>query len=264
MNINCALENKHFSDINPLSCGAQECESGQMFGPYVRQYYLIHYIFSGKGTFVSKGETYHLSAGQFFLIYPDEVTTYMADETEPWTYLWIGFTGSLAKRFDKLDKPVGELPNVVFYDVLRMIQDNFPSWSNMREEYLTTIIYRIMSILFSETNTFSDNYAKRVKTFIQSSYMDDISVQTIADTMSLDRRYLSRLFKQRYRVSIQEYLISVRIENAAKFLLDGYTVNESCDMCGYKDRSNFSRMFYRRYNVWPSKYSVKNSEKLRN
>lgn len=28
-----------------------------------------------------------------FLIYPDEPVTYGADETDPWTYAWIGFKG---------------------------------------------------------------------------------------------------------------------------------------------------------------------------
>ena len=56
-------------------------------------------------------------------------------------------------------------------------------------------------------------------------------------------------------MGIQEYLVSVRMENAAKFLLDGYSVSETCDLCGYKDRSNFSKMFYARYGVWPSAYA---------
>ncbi|MBQ2676683.1 MAG: AraC family transcriptional regulator [Clostridia bacterium] len=247
------LEDKHFNDINPVDCGVEQCISGHSFGPYVRRYYLLHYVLSGKGTFYTKSKTYHLSAGQFFLIYPDEVTTYTADEKDPWTYIWVGFTGSLSKRFDSLTTPVGELPSATFRELLGMLKENFPGWSNMREEYVTTVVHRIMALLFAKSYSVH-NYANRVETYIRSSYMRDITVQEIAEEMSVDRRYLSRLFKKRYGVGIQEYIISVRMENAAKFLSDGYSVNESCDMCGYKDRSNFSKMFYRRYRLWPSQY----------
>jgi len=247
------LENKQFKDINPILCGVEECASLHSFGPHIRRYYLIHYILSGKGTYSVGGRTYNLSQGQFFLIYPDEITTYTADESEPWTYVWVGFTGALAKRLDRLDEPVGELPRSLFLNLLTMLQKDFPEWNNMREEYLVTVIYRIFASLFAQT--VSENHrAQRIKTLIDSSYMRDISVQSIADGMWVDRRYLSRLFKRNYNMSIKEYIISVRIDNAARFLSEGYSVGESCEMCGYKDRSNFSKMFYRKYGVWPSEY----------
>lgn len=250
------LENKRFKDINPIICGVEECAAAHSFGPHIRRCYLIHYVLSGKGTYSVGGRVYNLSEGQFFLIYPDEITTYTADESEPWTYVWVGFTGNLANRFDRLEEPVGELPKSLFLNLLTMLQKDFPEWNNMHEEYLVTVIHRIMASLFAQTVS-ENHYAQRVKTLIDSSYMRDISVQSIADGMWVDRRYLSRLFKKNYNMSIKEYIISVRIDNAARFLSEGYSVGESCEMCGYKDRSNFSKMFCRKYGVWPSEYANK-------
>lgn len=257
----CALEDKQLKDINPVECGVEECVSGHSFGPYIRHFYLLHYVLSGKGKYYRDGKEYHLSAGQFFMIYPDEITTYTADEKEPWTYVWIGFTGELANRFNSLPCVVGDLPSATFLELVGMIREKFPGWSNMREEYITTIVYRIMAQLFTKSYS-RPGYADCVETFIRSSYMREITVQEIADEISVDRRYLSRLFKKQYGVSIKEYIISVRMENAMKFLKDGYSVNESCEMCGYKDRSNFSKMFYYRYRVWPSQYVKNQNDQL--
>ena len=44
-------------------------------------------------------ETYNLCAGQGFLIEPEVVTYYEADRDEPWTYLWIGFSGEKAEEY---------------------------------------------------------------------------------------------------------------------------------------------------------------------
>ena len=137
-----------------------------------------------------------------------------------------------------------------------MILDDFPGWGGMREEYITTVLHRIMADIFAD-RFIGHHYASRVQTYIQHFYMLDITVQSIADKFSLNRHYLSRLFKQKYGTTIQQYLLSVRLENAARLLREGYSVTEATALCGYSDRSNFSRMFYRHYGVWPSQYTAK-------
>nr|MCR4588983.1 AraC family ligand binding domain-containing protein [Lachnospiraceae bacterium] len=75
------------------SCGVSRTEPLHSFGPAVKPHNMIHYIMSGKGTFTMNGVTYPLSAGNGFLIVPDELVFYQADEKDPWTYVWVGFTG---------------------------------------------------------------------------------------------------------------------------------------------------------------------------
>ena len=70
--------------LRVTQCGTEKCASGHQFGPFVRDCYLIHYIFSGCGTYFYHGKAYPLHAGQGFLIFPDEVTTYRASEETPW------------------------------------------------------------------------------------------------------------------------------------------------------------------------------------
>ena len=96
------LENKHFSDFSPRDFGYQKCEPSHTFGPAIRDYYLVHYIEKGTGTFKNAHSEYKLKSGDAFLIRPDEVTVYTADEKNPWSYIWVGFTGDMASLFDAL------------------------------------------------------------------------------------------------------------------------------------------------------------------
>lgn len=93
------LKNKKFSDLYMCFCGYAKCSPLHNFGPAVRPNYIFHYILQGKGRFTVGEETYNLCAGQGFLIEPEVVTYYEADRDEPWTYLWIGFSGEKAEEY---------------------------------------------------------------------------------------------------------------------------------------------------------------------
>lgn len=82
--------------LNVCQSGYEKCDGGYTYGPAVREFYLIHYVISGKGTLKTEDSFYQLSARQAFIIYPEEVTTYSADECEPWYYCFFAFSGSLA------------------------------------------------------------------------------------------------------------------------------------------------------------------------
>ena len=78
-----ALFNRHLSDLNPIILGQEDCAPSHKFGPAVRKYVLIHFVLKGKGTFCRGEAEYSVTAGQAFIIFPSEITTYFADEKEP-------------------------------------------------------------------------------------------------------------------------------------------------------------------------------------
>ncbi len=69
-----------------------------------------------------------------------------------------------------------------------------------------------------------------------------------------DRSYLSRLFKKRYGVSVQDFLVDVRLSKAAEFLRKGNNVSISAKLVGYEDVFNFSKMFKKKYGMSPKEY----------
>lgn len=74
-------------DLTVINCGEERCTPGHSYGPAVRKGYLFHYIISGSGVFFAGGRRHALHAGQGFLIYPGQVTTYTADAEHPWHYV---------------------------------------------------------------------------------------------------------------------------------------------------------------------------------
>ena len=244
------LLNRQFQDLNPLFFGFEYCQNGYKYGPAIRKYTLIHYVVSGKGVFFKHGKKYTVQAGEAFLILPEEVTTYIADDKDPWYYQWIAFNGSLSKKFGELP-PVFSFPSWVMPEILA--QEEQP----LREYHVASVLFRMYALLFEGKNA-RNHYVRRVQDHIRALYMQPLRIEAIAEKLNLDRRYLSRLFKQRTGQTVQEYLISVRMEEAKQCLRNGFSVEESAHLCGYEDASNFSKMFKRRFGISPLQWKGSN------
>lgn len=85
---------KQLASLSVYNVGYQKCTPGYQWGPGIRDHYLIHHVFSGKGFYKAHGKTYALKAGDTFLVYPNTEVTYYAHSEEPWEYTWVGFVGN--------------------------------------------------------------------------------------------------------------------------------------------------------------------------
>ena len=254
------LNNRGFTDLNPILCGAQECEPEHSFGPYMRRYYLLHYVRYGCGIYECPRGSFKVRAGEFFLIYPGEITRYVADAEQPWDYIWIGFDGALAERLNDLPTPVGKLPPEIFHELYAAVEDGFAHWGAAREEFISSALHRVYAELIATRQKETD-YVNRVENYIRAMYMEDITVEQIADSLSLNRRYLSRIFKQRHGVPMKEFLTRIRMEQARRLLSEGHSVAESGALCGYPDPANFSKMFKSHFGTAPLSYRRKDVNK---
>ena len=242
------LTNRHFSDLNPLFVGREECECGHAFGPAIRKYTLIHYVEQGRGILCKGGKQYDVSAGEMFIILPDEVTYYKADDGDPWVYRWIGFDGAASEIFGQV-APVVAVEDEIFPNVT--VRDGDEA---MLEYRLASSLFMLAAKVASVDSGRTSGYVRRVKDYIKSSYMRTIRVEEIAESLNLDRRYLSRIFKRETGRTMQEYIISVRMKEARRLLGEGYGVCETASFCGYTDYCNFSKLFKRECGVSPAEW----------
>lgn len=242
-----ALIDRKLGDLNPLVLGEEQCPPGSGFGPAARNYTLIHFVFQGEGTFLRGGVAHPVRRGQAFLIRPHEVTTYYTGTENPWHYRWIGFDGALSARFAQLP-PV--FPYVTDW-AEKMLNAAAECDAGVLEYAVAARLHMMYAEIFADKKKRVD-YVASVKSYIDTLYMQPLRVEEIAGRLSLDRRYLSRIFRERVGMSIQEYIVAVRIEEAKRLLAQGYGVAETAHLCGYEDSPNFSKMFKREVGVSPA------------
>ena len=78
------MKNTLFLDLSLWFWGMSECEPGHSVGPEVRPNYVIHCVLGGKGYFEVGEKHFDIKKGQGFLIEPETLIHYKADENEPW------------------------------------------------------------------------------------------------------------------------------------------------------------------------------------
>lgn len=236
--------NRHLKDLNPILYGWENCLPSHSFGPYIRPYTLIHYVVQGCGKVYKENGTYEVHAGQAFLILPGELVTYTADSETPWHYRWVGFDGELSNRFAELPTIISDFPGELMQEICDLQQNNHSEYRAV------SLLFRMFAELFDRKKP-SHHYVRRVQDHIRALYMKPLYVEEIAEQMNLDRRYLSRLFKEKTGQSIQDFLITVRMEEAQKLLLQGVSVENTAFLCGYGDTCNFSKMYKRKVGESP-------------
>lgn len=247
-----AIIDKNFAELNPVNCGEQHCNPGHTYGPSVRQYTLIHHVVSGKGTISNSKGTYEVKKGEAFIINPNEVTIYSADNHEPWHYIWIGFNGSLSDRFSSLPTVIKSYGGI-FKEMM-----SATDFGDTAEEYLAGKIFELYSRLFAGTRQ-KEDYISRIINYVNTNYNNECDVSDIARTLGLERHYLSRLFKQKTGQTLKAYITEKRMDEAKRLLSEGCSVSHSAVMSGYRDQFLFSKAFKKMYGVSP--YNWKNAKK---
>lgn len=251
-------------DIEVVHCGMGECEPGHSYGPAVRGNYLIHYVVSGKGAFDDGFTGYPLEKGDGFLICPDRLTAYTADRQEPWTYIWVGFTGEKAGAI--LKKTGLSEQNPVFHD--ERCAEYFMGMIGGRDEESKTDAeanaLRILGelyLLFAHLTKKScaqqqddQSFSDKVADFIRSNIHSGISVSRLASDFGYNRSYFCERFKKEKGVSPQRYLIEYRMQTAV-FLLKttNLKVSDIARSVGYEDALLFSRLFKAKTGLSPSR-----------
>lgn len=123
------------------------------------------------------------------------------------------------------------------------------------ELYLKQLFLEIFKCINTKMDTRYNRYIQYVFSFIQKNYGNDISVKQLAENLNLSPIYLNSVFKKEIGVSIQEYLISVRINKAQRLLVEqNLTVGAIAKRVGYKTLRSFEVAFLKRVGVSPTEY----------
>ncbi|MCR6109737.1 AraC family transcriptional regulator [Bacillus sp. A301a_S52] len=261
------IPEREFSEFNLLFCGYAECDPLHHFGPAVRSNYIIHIVISGKGSYTIGDRMYQLKAGQGFLIEPNVLTHYQADEHDPWHYVWIGFNGHTAKNH--LDQ-IGLGGNKVTFEtsqahILKNIVFNMLKYGKhtiSKEYYVQSQLYLYFANLAETTAILThaeqakdNHYVEKAIRFIQTHYEHPIKVTDIAQYVSLNRSYLSSMFQKNTGKTIQQCLTKFRMIRAEELLtLTDLSIVQIAESCGYRDPLIFSKAFRKVNGCSPSQY----------
>lgn len=263
------LSDSRFKDLFVCFCGYAQCEPLHAFGPAVRPNYVLHYVTDGKGFYQTGGSKYFLKAGEGFLIEPDTLTYYEADKNDPWSYLWIGFSGKHAREYLE-DLGLNRMQLTFRSDqgkelrrlILQMLKCSDGSVTNQYQ--LQSLLYAFFAVLSKdsagtagEVSSRENFYVERAVSYIRNYYSSDIGVADIARYLCVSRSYLYKLFRNSFQTSVQEFLTRFRISRAKELLsTTTMSIEHIAASCGYQNTLVFSKAFKRNQGCTPTAYRL--------
>lgn len=256
-------------DLNVDHYGAEICDSNYSFGPSIRDNYVLHFILDGKGKFTVEEKTVELQTGDIFILPKGKVTFYQADKTYPWSYVWVGFSGS---KVESILSKTQLIDSYFCHSTIKSkVLDQLVELTKFREQKLNEItelqliseLYKLLAFLMEEfphkstskNEILVRNYVRQVKKIIHSQYDSPLKVEEIANKLNLNRSYLYKIFKEETGYSIKEYIIRIRMEKSAELLLtNNFYISEVGNSVGFTDALAFSKTFKKYFNKSPSNF----------
>ena len=245
--------------IEVRDAGFEECAPGHAYGPAVRNYYLIHFVKSGKGVFSVGGNDYALEKNSAFLIRPGVVSYYRADSDDPWHYAWLGIRGSEAERLINAtlgDCDVFNVPAELIYE-LEAVVKTAVDVTDMAYA-LTGLCYKILGRMRSERapKPKRPDIVKSATRFIEYNYFRPFDVTRLAEELGMSRAHFTTVFTAAMGVSPYNYLTRFRISKAESLIKSdaGLSVTEVAYSMGFSSIERFSEMFKKYAGVSPLVY----------
>lgn len=268
---------KNFIDLGLYQFGWEHCEPSHSFGPAMRNHFLFHYVISGTGTLIAENSkkeaiSYSIKSGQGFMIFPNQICTYIADAQQPWEYVWIEFDGLRAKETVELSGLCVNSPvyKAKYKDVAQTMKDEMLYIINHKDDspfhlighlylFIDSFVKSSAITQISKSNNLRDFYIKEALSFIEQNFQNDITVEEIAACCGLNRSYFGKIFHEVLGKSPQEFLISYRMTKATELLkLTSLSIAEVGSAVGYSNQLHFSRAFKKIYGISPRQWRNEN------
>ena len=248
-----------------ISCGIQICHPGHTSAKQLYKNYSATFILEGKGVLIKNDVSYELHAGQGFIITPSSSCMYIADEKDPWKYVFAIFSGV---DDDALVRNAGLDENNVIFDFPLdedMVHDIYAMHRAGKKNeacgydvtgYFLLVMSRIVKLAGRDTNgRRADNLVKKAKKFIEDHYSNPITVTDVAAHLWIDRTYLYRLFMSCDGISPSDYLREARLSAAARMLEnDSVSISKVAANTGFCNISYFYKRFNEKFGMPPKQY----------
>ncbi len=242
------LLNAHLRDLNPIKAGWTDDLHGSVLFAATRTSTILHYIVSGCGELTLEGVAHPVGAGQAFLLTPkDGEGVFIAKGDGPVAYRWVNFTGAMSHCFSELP-PVFDVPEDLLGGLRSLSHDKYPCAYSLAAELL---MFRSRMI---SKDVQECDYAEYAMDLVQNTYMEPITVASIAEVMALDRSYLSRVFRKKTGQTLQNYIHEVRVQESKRLMMEDHNVTEVAELCGFTNAFVFSKNFSRITGMSPTEW----------
>lgn len=232
--------------------------------------FLIIYVISGEGFIAYQNIKRKVSKGACFYIDCSQPYAHESTEENPWELFWVHFNGPQARAYYNYFKRQNdnifylEDQNAIPSQISKIIEtteskkQHYELANNILINKLITIIIQIKKTSTDAQNNSLNDKLEQIHDYLQVNFRERITLDTLAKQFFISKYYLSRVFKQKYNISITAYITNQRITHSKTLLrFTDKSINQIAQESGIEDTTYFIKQFRKTENLTPTEYRKK-------
>ncbi len=234
------------------------------FVPHLHEELELIVLFSGGAVLTVDGRDTTLYAGDFALIFPDEVHSYeSAEPVDVGKFIFsaqivpelAAAMAAVAPRSPRI--PADAAQRVGLTTLARRILSEYEqSTAMVQRAQLFLLAALALSVCPMEpAAAASDDTLHRLFTYCRMHYRDDLSLETVSQVLFVSKSTLSHIFSERVGMNFREYINALRVNEAMQLLQQTtHSVTYIASECGFRSIRSFNRAFVRHIGTSPRAY----------
>lgn len=266
-----------YGDTRLIQIGRRYCGNGEIIIAHTHEnYYELTIITGGKGTIISNGENYSVSAGDIHLSLPCDIHEIRASNELGLEYDFFSFytlNENFKSELKEISSKLFASANRVFQDgnIVSLIASSIYEFSNRKSysnEIITSafnqiIIYLIRAFTQIQRRPLNLSEAEilcyQVMQYVDTHVFTLKNLENVAKKFNYNYSYLSALFKKTTGKTLFEYFQSRKLETAKILLIENKKkISEISEMLNYSSPFAFSKAFKSKYKCSPRE--IKNTK----
>ncbi|MEG0377048.1 MAG: PocR ligand-binding domain-containing protein [Eubacterium sp.] len=117
------------------------------------------------------------------------------------------------------------------------------------------IIEDYMNELYLRCDQKHRSLLRQAREFIDKHYSEPLRIEHVAEVVGLSASYLSMIFKESFKFTVNEYILKVRVENAIRLMQKHeISLKEIAQQCGFNTPSHFAKVFKKQMGITPTQF----------
>ena len=258
--------------------GIRKVEVTSGFPLHTHDYIELEYILGGEGIHTVDGKEHRVRRGD--MIFLNYGATHSFSTEQGFSHIEIYFSPTLLETGGSTMKSALALLALSSFDGMRREQNggivSFSGQERREVEFILEAMLRenahhaqgfesvmsgylnvllIKMLRSSDTEELSDDIWQSLKAYIDSNPEEHITLTGLAAKCFYNPSYFSRVFKQKFGVSLTEYVRSRRIERSKELLkTTDLPIEKVMSEVGFTDKSAFYQAFKKRCGKTPAEY----------
>lgn len=251
----------------------------EMDHSHEHDFHEIYYLLSGSRRYFINDSIYTINKGDIVVILKGTIhrTTYTNEKVHErmdckFCENYIDDIPQISAEFKKLfsESPVLQLrqgQREYMERLLHNIQAEYENPDEYSDENARALLHllvigliRLKKLQDTEVkNDVTDLLMQEAAKYIRQNYNQPLTLENVAAHINISPTYFSKKFKAATGFGYREYLINVRLQEAARLLLESrLSITEIALKCGFNDSNYFGDVFRRAKGISPMNYRKNN------